>query len=284
MVPVPYDAGKADVWALGISLLAVATGFLPFSLAMAVPSDKRFGVWEQAWADVAALAAATGAAAPPAGEAPPAAEVVHAGPAVCDTPPMGLSPSGRQGGSGRLGGRPSLLSADLSGAATTAATTTTAVPPASSASTGAVAPPPALPPMLPPAALLPLTQTLLSLCWPASPDDGSDSRFSCRDAPALDSDPGSDSDATPMPSAAPWATRVAPSGFLLGLVAHMLHPDPQQRWDMAGVVGHMNAWLARTQPHEDPEPAVVQLSPAPLRACSSFKFALTPPPRPPAAV
>ena len=48
--PVPdYDAGKADVWALALSLVATTTRVLPWACAR--PTDERYRVWAAAWGD-----------------------------------------------------------------------------------------------------------------------------------------------------------------------------------------------------------------------------------------
>ena len=45
--PSVYDAGKADVWSLGISMLVCLTGFFPWEAARV--SDERYGAWLAAW-------------------------------------------------------------------------------------------------------------------------------------------------------------------------------------------------------------------------------------------
>ena len=45
-----YDAGKADVWSLGVSMVVIATGFFPWREAR--PSDARYAYWAGAWQGV----------------------------------------------------------------------------------------------------------------------------------------------------------------------------------------------------------------------------------------
>ena len=46
-VPTPYDAGKADVWSLGVSLTVCLTGFFPWEVAR--HTDDRYAAWAAAW-------------------------------------------------------------------------------------------------------------------------------------------------------------------------------------------------------------------------------------------
>jgi hypothetical protein len=49
--PAPdYDAGRADVWALAVSALGVATKVLPWTTAR--HTDGRFRAWAAAWGEV----------------------------------------------------------------------------------------------------------------------------------------------------------------------------------------------------------------------------------------
>jgi serine/threonine protein kinase len=45
--PLDYDAGKADVWSLAVSMVVIATGFFPWREAR--PSDARYAFWAGAW-------------------------------------------------------------------------------------------------------------------------------------------------------------------------------------------------------------------------------------------
>jgi serine/threonine protein kinase len=45
-----YDAGKADVWSLGVSMVVLATGYFPWREAR--PSDARYAYWAGAWQGV----------------------------------------------------------------------------------------------------------------------------------------------------------------------------------------------------------------------------------------
>ena len=46
-VPTAYDAGKADVWSLGVSMVVCTTGFFPWESARL--SDERYTVWSSSW-------------------------------------------------------------------------------------------------------------------------------------------------------------------------------------------------------------------------------------------